>query len=291
MNAWEGIEEAVMVAQLGSFVRAAERLNTAPSNVSRAIDRLEQRLQTRLFTRTTRVVKLTDSGRIMVAQFARLVTERDEAFASLESGSDPHGNLRITCPVAMGERFIAPVMRSLCRDHPQLSIHLDLTNRVVDILTEGYDLAIRTGALTDSRLICTQIAQRRFLTCATPAYLARHGTPTKVSDLAQHECLIGTSDDWHFRQNGEHVRWRAQGRWQCNNGNATLAAALDDMGLCHLPEFYVSEHIRSGQLVTVLDPFRHADESIWAVYPSRRHLSARIQAAIEALKRGIPRLI
>jgi DNA-binding transcriptional LysR family regulator len=291
MSAWEGIEEAVMVAQLGSFVRAAQRLNTAPSNVSRAIDRLEQRLQTRLFTRTTRVVKLTDSGRLLTAQFARLVTERDEAFASLESGRDPHGNLRVTCPVAMGERFVAPIMRALCRDHPQLSISLNLTNRVVDILTEGYDLAIRTGDLADSRLICTQIARRRILTCASPAYLARHGTPMKVSDLAQHECLIGTSDEWHFRQNGEQVRWRAQGRLQCNNGHAIVAAVLEDMGICHLPEFYLADAIKSGQIVVILDQFRQADETIWAVYPSRRHLSARIQAAIEGLRRGMPTVI
>jgi DNA-binding transcriptional LysR family regulator len=102
MNAWEGIEEAVLVAQLGNFVRAAERLNTAPSNVSRAIDRLEQRLKTRLFTRTTRMVTQTDSGRLLIPQFTRLVGERDEAFSALESGSNPHGNLRITCPVALG---------------------------------------------------------------------------------------------------------------------------------------------------------------------------------------------
>ncbi|RVU05686.1 LysR family transcriptional regulator [Novosphingobium umbonatum] len=291
MAAWEGIEEAVMVAQMGSFVRAAQRLNTAPSNVSRAIDRLEQRLKTRLFTRTTRVVKLTDSGRLLITRFARLVAERDEAFATLDSGGEPHGDLRITCSAAMGERFVAPIMRELCRKHPQLSIHLNLTNRVVDLVGEGYDLAIRTGDLTDSRLICTQIAQRRVLTCASPAYLAQHGTPAKVGDLAQHACLVGTSDEWRFRQNGETVLWRAQGRWHCNNGHAIVAAAREDMGICHLPEFYVSEDIKNGRLAVILDQFRQADESIWAVYPSRRHLSARVQVAIEALRQAMPSVI
>jgi DNA-binding transcriptional LysR family regulator len=141
------------------------------------------------------------------------------------------------------------------------------------------------------RLICTQIAQRRILTCAAPAYLAARGTPIRVADLAHHDCLVGTSSHWRFRNNGETALWRAQGRWQCNNGHAIVGAALEGMGICHLPEFYVSDCVRDGRLVVILDPFRQADESVWAVYPSRRHLSARVQVAVERLRRAIPAVI
>lgn len=291
MNAWEGIDEAVMVAQVGSFVGAAERLNTAPSNISRAIDRLEKRLHTRIFTRSTRVVKLTDSGRALITQFARLVSERDEAIAAIEIGSAPRGNLRLTCSVAIGERFIGPIMRRLCIEHPDLSIELDLTNRVVDILSEGYDLAIRTGQLPDSGLICTQIAQRRILTCASPRYLERHGVPKTIADLAQHQCLVGTSDQWQFRQAGTLVPWPVKGRWRCNNGNAIVQAVLDDMGICHLPEFYVSDHVRSGAISVILQDFCLKDEPVWAIYPSKRHLSSKIQIAIETLRKELPAFI
>ena len=284
MNRWEGIDEAVMVAEMGSFVHAAARLGTAPSNVSRAVARLEQRLHTQIFTRTTRIVKLTDTGALLIARFQRLVAERDEAIATLENNGEPQGTLRVTCSVALGERFVAPILGALCRDHPKLSVQLDLTNRLVDIIPEGYDMAIRTGAMTDSSLMRTQIARRAMVTCAAPAYLARHGKPARIADLADHECLIGTLESWQFLDDGAAVHWRPQGRWRCNSGTAIVDAALGGMGLCQLPEFYVSAGLASGRLQTVLDDHHAPDEPIWAVYPATRHLSAKIQRAIARLR-------
>lgn len=285
MNHWEGIEEAVHVADCGTFVGAAERMGTAPSNISRAVARLEQALQTQLFTRTTRVVKLTETGRVLIDHFRRLVSERNEAFALLAQAGEPQGVLRITSPVALGERFVAPAMMQLSRDHPGLTIDLDLTNRVVDIVSEGYDLAIRTGTMADSSLVRTQLAHRRILTCAAPAYADRHGTPQHPTDLAAHECLAATSDTWHFRVDGDGFHWRPKARWRCNNGTAVVAAAIAGMGICQLPEFYVRDALADGRLRPVLVPFAPDDEPVWAVYPSRRHLAPKIRQAITRLRR------
>lgn len=203
-------------------------------------------------------------------------------------GSEPQGELRVTCSTAMGERFLAPIIRRFCESHPQLSVSIELNNRLVDLVGEGFDLAIRTGTLADSRLIGTRIASRTHFTCAGPGYLARRGIPQQVSDLGQHDCLAGTATTWHFKVGGEEYLHRPQGRWRCNSGTAVVDAALADMGICQLPEFYVLPHISSGKLRPILNEFQPDGEPIWAVYPQRRHLLPKISRLVELLRAELP---
>jgi DNA-binding transcriptional LysR family regulator len=269
-NRWDGIDEVVAVADAGTFVAAAKRLGTSTSHVSRAVARLEQSLGAQFF------------------QFRRLIAERDEAIAMLDLQGEPQGHLRITCPTALGERFVAPIVRAYVQEYPKLSMELDLSNRVVELVSEGFDLAIRTGTLPDSRLIRTQIATRGIVTCAAPSYLAAHGTPESVDDLESHACIPATSDTWRYTVDGEIRTMRPRGRWRCSNGAAVFDAAVAGMGLCQLPEFYVSRALAEGALVEVLGMFRPEDDPIWAVYPQRRHLLPKVQRMIEKLRRELP---
>lgn len=284
MARWDGIEEFVAVAQAGSFAAGAQALGVSTSHVSRAVARLEDRIQAQVFFRTTRKVTLTDTGRVLVEQCRRIIRERDEAFAMVSRRDEPQGELRVTCSTALGERFLAPILRRFAQENPRLSVTIDLTNRLVDLVAEGYDLAIRTGHLADSRLVGTRIASRRLYLCASPAYLDRAGRPREVAELALHDCLIGTSTTWHFRLDGQDHLFRPKGRWRCNSGEAVVDAALAGMGLCQLPEFYVLRHVAAGRLETVLDGFRAADEPIWAVYPQQRHLPPKVRDLVRRLR-------
>jgi len=272
------------VETAGSFAGGAHALGVSTSHVSRAIARLENRIQAQLFFRTTRKVTLTDTGRVLVEQFRRIIQERDDALAAISNMGEPQGELRLTCSTALGERFVAPIVRRFAAENPDLRVAIELTNRLVDLVGEGYDLAVRTGHLTDSRLIGTRIASRRLYLCGAPAYLDTHGRPRTVADLAAHQCLIGTASTWHFRVDGRDHIFRPKGRWHCNSGATIVDAALANMGLCQLPEFYVLPHIAKGELETVLDDVRANDEPIWAVYPQRRHLLPKVRKLVERMR-------
>lgn len=281
MNHWEGVDEVVAVAEAGSFVAAARRLDVSVSHVSRAVARCEERLQTQFFARTTRSVRLTDTGRLLVEQFQRLIAEREEAFAMVESSAEPQGSLRITCSTSLGERFVAPIVRDYAQANPRLSIELDLSNGIVDLISEGYDLAIRTGSLGDTRLLRRQISSRQVDFCAAPAYLERRGRPASIEDLANHDCIVGSSRNWHFANAGAVHSFRPAPRWQCNSGSAVADAAIAGMGVCHLPSFYVREAIAAGALVALLEENRPPDEPVWAVYPQRRHLLPKVRKLVD----------
>lgn len=288
MSSWDGIEEFVAVANAGSFIGGARTLGVSPAHISRSIARLEARVQTQIFVRTTRTIRLTTTGQTLLDRCRRIIVERDEAFAMVAEGGEPQGELRVTCSAAMGERFIAPIIRHFCERYPQVSVTIELNNRLVDLVGEGFDLAVRTGSLADSRLIGTRIASRTHYTCATPTYLAEHGTPQHVSELGRHECLAGTAQSWHFKVGGEEYFHRPRGRWRCNSGTAVVDAALAGMGICQLPEFYVLPYIRSGKLHSILDEYQPDQEPIWAVYPQQRHLLPKISRLVHALREELP---
>lgn len=283
MRKWDGFEEFEAVAAAGSFAGAAHRLGLSTSHVSRAVARLEARLSARLFFRTTRKVTLTENGRVLLEQCRRIMEELDEAIAAA-SGSAPQGELRLTCSTAIGERFVAPIVRRFATDHPRMRVTIELTNRVVDLISEGFDLAIRTGHLADSRLVATRIASRQLRLCAAPAYLDRVGRPSNLAELSGHDCLVGAAPNWRFLVNDEEQVFRPRGRWRCNSGVALVDAALAGMGLCQLPEFYLMPHIKSGRLELVLDALQVREEPIWAVYPQRRHLLPSVKELIERLR-------
>lgn len=288
MSRWDGIDEFTAVAEQASFSAAARRLSLSTSAVSREIARLEDRLQTRLLHRTTRRVELTDAGRDFLARCRRLIDERDEALAAVQPDDQaPRGLLRMTCSVSYGERFIAPAVNAFARQNPELRIELDLDNRLRDLVGDGYDLAVRFGHLTDSRLMARRLASRRLILCASPDYLARRGAPRDLSEIASHDGLIGSAEHWRFTEAGREVSLRPSGRWRCNSGAAVLDAALQGLGLCQLPDFYVAEALTSGALVSLLDEQRPPDEGVWAVHPHPRHVPPKVRAMIDWLHDGL----
>ena len=288
MNRWEGLDEFVAVAECGQFTAAAERLGLSSSQVSRQVARLEERLQTRLFYRSTRRVALTEAGQTFLQHCQRLQDAREEALRAVgDLGSEPKGLLRMTCAVAYGERFIVPLVTDFMTRHPQLRVDIELSNRNLDLVHEGLDLAIRLGRLQDSRMVATRLAPRRMYLCAAPDYLQRYGRPHSLSELSRHNCLVGSPDTCNFQLDGREAAQRVQGNWRCNSGQAVLDAALRGLGLCQLPDYYVLEHLRSGALVSLLDNQQPPNTAVWALYPQQRHLSPKVRQLVDALKAGL----
>lgn len=288
MHRWEGLDEFVAVAETGQFTAAAERLGVSSSHVSRQVARLEERLQTRLLYRNTRKVTLSEAGQTFLQHCRRLQDAREEALRAVSDlSAEPKGLLRMTCAVAYGERFVVPLVNEFMAQFPQLRVEIELSNRQLDLLHEGFDLAIRLGRLSDSRLVATRLAPRVMYLCATPEYLARHGTPQGIGELAQHNCLVGSSDQWSFLEDGRETQHRVQGNWRCNSGQAVLDAALRGFGLCQLPDYYVLEHLRSGSLISLLDAHRPPNTGVWALYPQQRHLSPKVRQLVDHLKQGL----
>ena len=287
-GAWDGIEEFVSVARAGSFTAGARSFGASVTHMSRAVGRLEARLGNQLFHRTTRSLSLTEAGRHFLETGARLIAERDDAIAAMSASASPRGHLRITCSYTLGEQFIGPILRGYALDYPEISVTCDLDNDVVDLIRDGYDLAIRTGHLEDSRLVATRVASRAMVTVAAPAYLESHGTPQRIADLKGHACLVGSSSLWQFAR-GE--TFRPEGRWKVNSGIMVLEAALEGMGLCQLPRFYAAPHLQDGRLREVLASECPEDEPIWAVYPRPKHHSPKISTLVERLRAELqPRL-
>ncbi len=287
MRGWDGIEEFVAVAQYNSFKLAAQALGVSTSHVSRAVMRLENSLNSALFFRTTRQVTLTETGRSLLDHCKQLIRDRDEAFALIGGAGDPLGELRVTCATALGERFVSPIIRRFMQDHPSLSVKIDFSNRLKDIIAEGYDLAIRTGQLEDSRLVRTRVATRQYVVCAAKDYVAANGAPQDLNDLGDHACIVGTSDYWLFEVDGEIRNLRPKSRWKSNSGMSVLDACLAGMGVCQLPEFYVRDAMADGRLVPMLEAFKAEPEPIWAVYPQRRHLLPKVSRLVDRLKREL----
>ncbi len=281
---WVGLEELVSVADAGSFVGASRLLGVSTSHVSRAIYALEDRVKTPLFYRTTRRVRPTDAGLELARRARRLIEERDAAFALIRGDGAPQGELRITCSVHLGERYIAPITRRFANQHPEVSVHLDLTNRLVDLIGEGFDLGVRTGDIGDSRLLGHVIGERRFHLCATPSYIGGKGEPKSIGDLRQHKCLVGNSPIWRFKSAKGPLAFEPTGRWRCSSSAAVAEAALAGMGICQLPALYVAKHLRSGALVRLLAHTEEAPELIWAVHPQRSHSQPKVNAMIRQLE-------
>ncbi|WP_325890949.1 LysR family transcriptional regulator [Grimontia sp. NTOU-MAR1] len=284
MNRWSGVEEFVEVVNSGSFTAAARKLGVSTSHVSRRIDALESRLTTRLLYRTTRQITLTEVGKMYFEQCNDLI----EKFAEVEAlvtqmQTEPVGTLKITAPSVFGEKFIAPLANDFIEVHPKLSVEFHFTNDVVDLVHDGYDLAIRTGDLKDSTLMAKKLAPRKLYVCASPAYLKEFGVPANLDDLQNHNCLVGLVDSWSFRDDGNAVNIKPQGRWHGNSGSAVLDAALHGLGLAQLPDYYVSQKIMSGELVEVLSGYQAPDSAVWAVYPFNRNLSAKVRLFVDFL--------
>ncbi len=284
MVSWEGVVEFVAVAQTNSFTLAADKLDVSVVKVSRKVSALEQKLAVKLLHRTTRKVSLTDAGRLYYQQCKLLVEGLEQAeLAVTQMQQHPTGLLRVTAPVTYGEQFIGPLLNQFLCDYPQLDIDLVLTNQQLDLIDNGIDVAIRLGNLTDSSMIAKRLSNRQLYVCASPEYLTRCGEPHTLSELTQHQCLVGSISHWRFKEQMRQRSLRISGRLSCNSGVTLLDGAKKGLGLIQLPDYYVSEALTSGELMEVLSQYRDDKEGIWALYPQNRTLSNKVKVLIEFL--------
>ena len=289
MSNWEGVTEFVAVAETASFTAAAKRLNTSVANISRQIRALENRLGSKLFNRTTRKVSATEEGRIYYHHCRQVLNSLEDAERAITNlQHTPSGTLRLTAPMAYGEKFIAPLVNDFAIEHPELDVEMRLNNQKFDLIEEGFDLAIRLGVLEDSSLMAKKLASRTQYVCASPNYMDRCGQPHSLSELENHNCLLGTLDYWRFDDAGKQRNIRVKGSLRCNSGPALLDAALKGLGLVQLPNYYVSSHIEQGNLIAVLDQYCQKNEGIWALYPPNRHLSPKVRMLIDFLSEKLP---
>jgi len=288
MDKTQEMASFVAVVEAGSFVAAAEALGLSKAAVSRQIGELEQRLGARLLHRTTRRLSLTDDGQLFYARAKELLAAIEEAESEITSRSgEPSGLLRINAPLTFGVLHLAPLWGRFADAHPKVSLEIDLSDRIVDLVEEGYDLAVRITNLPSSQLVSRQLASSRMVLCASPDYLVRHGIPAHPRDLATHRVISysywSTRDEWSFTGPEGEVRVRTQPRIHANNGDTCRAAALDHQGIILQPDFLVGDDLRQGTLVELLPDYASLTIGIHAVYPSRKYLPIKTRRMVDFL--------
>ena len=288
MSIRDGVFEFVYVVETESFTAAAKRMDVSVAHISRHVNQLENRLGAKLLYRTTRQIRLTEVGEVYYHYARKVMDDLLEAErAIIEMEGKQIGKLRITAPVYYGERFVAPLVNDFLLRYPQIELELNLTNQTIDLVEEGYDLAIRLGTLDSSSMMCRKLAHRTQYLCASPAYLAAHGIPQKPADLASHRCLGSILDHWRFVENGKLRNRRVGSAWSCNSGLVARDAALKGLGIVQLPDYYVQEELKQGLLVSLLEEFRLPDDGIWVVYPHNRHLSPKVKLLVDFLVKNL----
>ncbi|MGP5213042.1 LysR family transcriptional regulator [Psychrobacter immobilis] len=290
---WDGISEFVYVADYESFTRAAKELGISTAQVSRQISALEKRLNIKLLYRTTRKVSLTEEGRVFYQHCRGVLDGLDAAEQAVSNlQSKPQGRIKLTAPVTYGEQQLLPLVNDFMVQYRDIEVTAFLSNQKIDLIDGGYDLAIRIGKLSDSTMMAKKLSRRTNFVCAAPAYLEKYGIPHSLSDLSQHNCLLGTRDYWHFIEDGKidsgknadkEKNLRVSGSVQYNSGHSLVDAALKGLGIVQLPGYYVQKYLASGELVSLLNNYREPEESIWAIYPHNRHLSPKIRLLVDYL--------
>ncbi|BCR04351.1 transcriptional regulator [Desulfuromonas versatilis] len=280
------------VVEAGSFTAAGKLLGLPKSTVSRKIALLEETLGVRLLERTTRALKLTEIGTGYFEQCARIVGAAEEAnLAVSQMQATPKGKLRITAPTEFGSLYLGEAVAGYLQQYPQVQIEVELTNRVVDLIDEGFDLAIRAGALPDSSLIARKLAGEGVFICASPAYLEKHGRPLSPEDLASHQVILSPATPHGkvklISDQGESAAAGIRGSLQVNSLAMARDAAVAGLGLVALPEMICWEDLRSGRLSVALEGWKLPGTGIYAVYPSPRHLSIKVKTFIDFLQQSL----
>ena len=297
MDRFQAIRAFVVVVEQGSFARAADRLDQSVSSVSRQIADLEAHLDARLLNRTTRRLSLTEAGRDFHERSVQLLADLDEAEQAAGGvGAAPRGTLKLTAPITYGVRVLAPRLASFTARYPDVRLDIELSDRAVDLVDEGFDLAVRIGAIRNPNLVARRVGETRLVCCASPAYLAAHGTPATPADLARHACLTyeyaPVRSQWRFVDaNGAEQIAKVAGPMHGNNGEMLAALAAQGAGVTLEPDFIVEPLIASGRLVPILVGYEVPPIPVHAAYPSRRHLSAKVRAFIDHLVAGGTRAV
>ena len=286
MDQFKQLSTFVAIAIKGSLTAAAQSEGVAPAMVGRRMDALEERLGVKLLIRTTRKVSLTAEGASFLDDCQRLMADLSHAEAAVSAGSiKARGHLRITAPAGFGRKHIANLIPHFQAAHPEVRVSLELSDRVVDLLNEPFDCAVRVGDLGDSNLVAVRLADNQRVIVGAPSYLKRAGTPKVLADLERHNCLAfgenASQRGWTLKQGGATVLQKVAGNLSCNEGTALHDWALAGHGLLLRAEWDVAKYLRSGRLVQVLENYQTPNADIYAVYPQRHQTAARVRAFVD----------
>ncbi|PXW99360.1 DNA-binding transcriptional LysR family regulator [Sphaerotilus hippei] len=288
MDRYQALQSFVAVVDAGSFVAGAEALGISKAAISRHVGELESHLGVRLLNRTTRRLSLTVEGEIYLARARELLAGFDAAQAEISSRSgEAVGPLKVNVPVSFGLLHLAPLWAGFLVQHPKVVLDVTLSDRVVDLVDEGYDLAVRIARLPTSSLVSRKLTSTRLVLCATPEYLRRHGSPAHPSELAGHAVmaysLLSIGENWAFDGPDGPVTVKITPRMRTNSGDSCRSVALAHGGIVLQPTFLVGDALRSGELVEVLPAFRSIELDVYAVYPSRKHLTPKVRLLVDHL--------
>jgi DNA-binding transcriptional LysR family regulator len=289
VDRFEAMRVFSQVVELGGFSKAAEHLGLSTTATSRHVADLEAHLQTRLLNRTTRRVSLTESGRAFYERCVQVLADLEEAEQEASRAAVvPRGTIKLTAPVNFGVRHLAPAIADFLAEHAEVRFDVSLSDRIVDLVEEGFDLGIRVGTAGPEHLVARKLGETRVVPCASPEYLARRGAPQTPEDLQRHDCFtyeyVTPKNVWRFRDpaGGERAV-RVGGRLHSNNGDLLAEAAARGAGIVLEPAFIVGPEVRAGRLVPLLQDYVPAPAPIYAVYPSRKHLSAKVRRFVDFL--------
>ncbi|QSQ20440.1 LysR family transcriptional regulator [Pyxidicoccus parkwayensis] len=290
-----GVLTFVQAVEAGSFALAAQRMGLSRSAIGKSISRLEERLGTRLFQRTTRRQSLTDDGQAFYERCVRALAELEAAEAALDSGRRaPTGRLRVSMPVLFGRHCAAPLLWELTREHPGLEVEISFSDRVVDLIEDGFDLAVRVGPLDDhAGLTARRLGVQEMVVCASPAYVAKHGSPKTLDDLKHHEGIVygrnGFTKAWWFPDGQGGMRHvSVPSRLRLDDLETIADAAVQGAGLAWVPCWLIGERLRKKQLTLVLQDVPRYGNEIFAVWPQNKHLPSKVRTAIDVLAARIP---
>jgi DNA-binding transcriptional LysR family regulator len=288
MDKFQEMRTFVGVIDAGSFVGAAQALNMSKPAVSRYVGDLEARLGIRLLHRTTRKLSLTEEGEVFYSRCQEVLTSIDEAESEITSRSGTAiGSIRVNAPVTFGNLHLAGLWGQFKALHPQVTLDITLSDRVVDIVEEGYDLAVRIARLPSSSLISRKLSSTRMVVCASPEYLRKAGTPAHPSDIAKHAVLAysywSTKDEWEFQGPGENVSVRTHPFLHCNSGDTCRAGALQHQGIVLQPTFLIGQDLANGSLVEILPEFKSVELGVYVMYPTRKNVSPKVRLMIDFL--------
>lgn len=289
MGQFRQISTFVEVVARGSLSAAARAEGIAPAMIGRRLDALEARLGVKLLQRTTRRLALTNEGAAFLEDCQRILSELEEAESAVaERSAKASGHLLVSAPAGFGRQHVAPLLPSFLAEHRDVTVNLNLTDRIVDVVGEGVDVAIRIASLSDSSLVGVKLVDNQRVLVASPAYLRRKGTPRTLADLAKHNCLAisseGSQRGWAFSENGKIVTLKVAGNMVCNDGAVLHEWALSGKGLAWRSMWEVGSDIEAGRLRTVLDQFAAPGNDIYAMFAQRRHLPLRIRAFVDFLR-------
>ncbi|EHK63718.1 LysR family transcriptional regulator [Achromobacter arsenitoxydans] len=283
------LQLVVELARAGGMSAAARELDVTPAAVSKRLAQIEARLGVRLFNRSTRRLSLTAEGEVYLESARRIlgdIEDLDELIASRQAS--PRGLLKVNAPLGFGRSYIAPAIAEFAQKYPEVSLQLQLTDSPADFVRDAFDVAVRFGDLPDTSLIARKIAPNRRLVCASPGYLKKHGVPATPHDLARHQCIVLRQNEaayglWRFAKGRRSETVKVRGNLSSNDGEVTLTWGLAGLGILQRAEWDLARYLRSGRLVQVLEDYALPQADIYAVFPERHHLSAKVRAFVDFL--------